>query len=265
MDYYKGKTAWITGASSGIGESLAFQLVGSGCNVILSSNQESELQQIQAKIRKQGGACEILPFDLSDPDSIIPVAQKALSCYGRLDFLFNNGGISQRSLIAETSLQIDRKIMEVNYFSSIALSKAILPHMISQGGGTIVVTSSLSGLFGFPLRSAYCASKHALHGFYETLRIEHQHDKISVTIACPDRVRTKISLNALDRNGNPHGTMDARQDKGITPDQCARDILRAVEKGKIIALIGGSERFAVYLKRFLPALFYKLIGKVKVT
>jgi len=263
--FYRGKTAWITGASSGIGESLAYQLAGYGTNVIISSNQEAELRSVQTKIKLQGGNCEIIPFDLSDPNCIPGAAEQAFSCFGTIDFLFNNGGISQRSLVVETPITIDRKIMEVNYFSNVALAKAVLPRMIAQGGGSIAVTSSLSGLFGFPLRSAYCASKHALHGFYETLRIEHQHDNIFVTIACPDRVRTRISIHALDRDGKPHGTMDARQDKGISPEKCANDILRAVRKRKIIVLIGGTERFAVYLKRYIPSLFYKLIGKVKAT
>jgi len=155
--------------------------------------------------------------------------------------------------------------MEINYFANIALTKSVLPQMIKNGGGHIAVTSSLSGLFGFPLRSAYCASKHALHGFYETLRIEHLKDNIKVTIACPDRVRTNISVNAIDSTGKAHGRMDERQDKGITADQCAHEIIRAVKKDKIVVLIGGFERVSVYLKRYIPSLFYKMILKASIT
>jgi dehydrogenase/reductase SDR family member 7B len=259
------KVAWITGASSGIGEALAYRLAGSGCSLVLSSNQPEELKNIRQEIINKGGKCIILPFDLSDPNAIQGAGQEAISAFGRIDLLFNNGGISQRSLIIETPLENDRRIMEINYFSNIALAKLILPQMIRNGGGHIIVTSSLSGLFGFPLRSAYCASKHALHGFYETLRIEHIKDNIKVTIACPDRVKTNISYNALNSEGKSYARMDERQDKGITADQCAMEIIRAVRKDKIVVLIGGFERISVYLKRYLPSLFYRMIANVKTT
>ena len=265
MKDFTHKTAWITGASSGIGESLAYELSGKGCNLVLSSNQPEELQRVAEKIRSRGGNCSVLPFELSQVDSIPLIARQAIATYGKIDLLFNNGGISQRSFINETPIENDRRIMEINYFSNIAITKAILPQMIRNGGGHIAVTSSLSGLFGFPLRSAYCASKHALHGFYETLRIEYLKDNIKVTLACPDRVRTNISLNALDSSGKAHGLMDERQDKGITPEQCAREIIRAVRKEKIVVLIGGFERISVYLKRYVPSLFYRMIARVKIS
>jgi dehydrogenase/reductase SDR family protein 7B len=265
MKEFKNKVAWITGASSGIGEALAYQLSALGCLLVISSNQEDELVRVQEQVLKNGGKCVSLPFDLSDAAGIPSIADRAISAFGKVDLLFNNGGISQRSLINETPLDNDRKIMEINYFSNIALTKCILPQMISNGGGHIAVTSSLSGLFGFPLRSGYCASKHALHGFYETLRIEHIQDNIKVTIACPDRVKTRISINALDPDGKAYGKMDERQDKGITAEECAQTIIHAVRKDKIVVLIGGFERIAVYLKRYLPSVFYRMIAKVKTT
>jgi dehydrogenase/reductase SDR family member 7B len=265
MKEFKDKTAWITGASSGIGEALAYRLSDLGCSVVISSNQPLELARVKDTILAKNGKCVDLPFDLSDSASIPSIASKAIAAYGKIDLMFNNGGISQRSLINETPLENDRKIMEINYFSNIALTKSVLPQMIQNGGGHIAVTSSLSGLFGFPLRSAYCASKHALHGFYETLRIEHISDNIKVTIACPDRVRTNISVNALNSGGKAHGVMDTRQDKGITADMCAKEIIKAVRKDKIVVLIGGFERISVYLKRYLPGLFYRMIAKVKAT
>jgi dehydrogenase/reductase SDR family member 7B len=265
MKDFTKKVAWITGASSGIGLELAYQLADQGCAIIISSNQPEELAKIQAKVIANGGRCKSLPFDLEDSKIIPVIAKEAIVAFGRIDLLFNNGGISQRSLIHETPIENDRRIMEINYFSNITLTKCILPQMISNGGGHIAVTSSLSGLFGFPLRSAYCASKHALHGFYETLRIEHIQDNIKVTIACPDRVRTNISLNALNSQGAAHGKMDERQDKGITAAQCAREIISAVKKEKVLVLIGGVERISVYIKRYFPSLFYKMIAKVKTT
>jgi dehydrogenase/reductase SDR family member 7B len=259
------KVAWITGASSGIGEALAYRLADIGCTLIISSNQADELNSICKNIISKGGKCKSLPFDLEDSGSIPGITKEAIDAFGRIDLLFNNGGISQRSLINETPVANDRRIMEINYFSNITLTKCILPQMIKNGGGHIAVTSSLSGLFGFPLRSAYCASKHALHGFYETLRIEHIHENIKVTIACPDRVRTSISVHALNPQGKAHGKMDERQDKGITASRCAAEIIRAVRKEKVIVLIGGFERISVYLKRFFPSIFYRMIARVKVT
>lgn len=265
MENLRNKVAWITGASSGIGEALAYALHKEGCRLIISSNQPEELEIVKKSITEKGGECAALPFDLTQIEIIEQISQKAIQVFGRIDFLFNNGGISQRSLVNETPLENDRRIMEINYFSNIAITKALLPHMIDNKRGHIIVTSSLSGLFGFPLRSAYCASKHALHGFYESLRIEHLTDNIDVTIACPDRVRTKISINALAADGKPHGKMDARQDKGITAEQCALDMIKAMKKKKIVVLIGGFERISVYIKRFVPSLFYRMISKVSPT
>ncbi len=265
MNRFAGKTAWITGASSGIGEALAYNLARQGCRLILSSNQPEELSRVCSTATSMGATCKPVVFDLSEADSIAEIVEKVLEEYPVIDFLFNNGGMSQRSLVLETPLVNDRRIMEINYFSNIALTKALLPSMINQGGGHIAVTSSLSGLFGFPLRSAYCASKHALHGFYETLRIEHKKENIRVTLACPDRVKTQISMNALAANGKEYGKMDVRQDKGISADQCAKAILKAVRKNRFIVLIGGAERFSVYLKRYFPWLFYRMIGNVKPT
>jgi short-subunit dehydrogenase len=265
MKDLRNKVAWITGASSGIGEALAYALHKEGCHLIISSNQQDELDKVKENILSTGGVCAALPFDLTQIEAIEQISQQAVGIYGKIDLLFNNGGISQRSLINETPLDNDRRIMEINYFSNIAITKSVLPHMIQSQAGHIVVTSSLSGLFGFPLRSAYCASKHALHGFYESLRIEHLKDNINVTIACPDRVRTRISLNALAANGKPHGKMDARQDKGITAEECALAMIKAMKKKKIIVLIGGFERISVYLKRFVPSIFYRMISKVSPT
>jgi len=154
MKSLQGKTAWVTGASSGIGEALSLQLANQGCQLIMSSNQPDELTKLEDKIRNMGVKCHSIPFDLSDRLSVKQAAEMAIKVYGRIDLLFNNGGISQRSLISETPEENDRKIMEINYFANISLTKAILPHLIAHGGGHIAVTSSLSGLFGFPLRSA---------------------------------------------------------------------------------------------------------------
>ena len=177
----------------------------------------------------------------------------------------NNGGISQRSEISETSIEMHRKIMEIDFFSYIIITKTVLPSMIASGGGYIAATSSISGKFGFPLRSAYASAKHAIQGFFETLRIEMLSHNISVTIAYPGRVNTKISVNALKADGSAHGTLDAGQAGGITAEKCAQQYIKAIKHRKPEILIGGKELLMVHIKRFFPRLFFKIIGNIKPT
>lgn len=263
--YYKGKTAWISGASSGIGEALAKRLAGLNAQVIISSNDIPELNRVKEEIEEKGGSVIALPFDLSDPSEVEKAADHVLSENANIHFLFNNGGVSQRNKAMETPISIDRKIMEINYFSGINLTKKLLPRMIEQGGGHIVATSSISGIFGFPLRSAYAASKHALHGFYESLWTEYHNENIRTTIVCPGRVKTNISFHAISKNGLPHGKMDAGQAGGISPDKCAVQILNAVRKNRRRVFIGGKELILARIKIYFPWLFYRLVLKIKPT
>lgn len=257
--------AWITGASSGIGEALSYQLNAKGAYLILSSRRREELERVRL-------ACpypekiSILTLDLEDAPTLAAKAKEAETLYGRIDILFNNGGISQRDTALNTSLEVDRRIMEINYFGAIALSKALLPGMIERGRGHHVITSSATGIISTPLRSAYAAAKHALHGFYDALRAEHHDDNIQITLICPGFVRTQISVNALKGSGQKHAVMDNAQDKGLSPETCARRMIRAVEKGKEEVYIGGwKELMGIYVKRFFPPLYSRLIRKMAVT
>jgi dehydrogenase/reductase SDR family member 7B len=262
-DYFRGKTAWITGGSSGIGEALAKRLALLGARVIISSNDLEGIEKSIATIQSLGANVLSLPFNLSDPAEVDAAADEFLDKYGSIDFLFNNGGVSQRTTAIETPLSTDRKIMEVNFFSGVILTKKLLPSMIKNGGGHIVATSSISGLFGFPLRSAYSASKHAMHGFYESVWTE-LHDKgIKTTLVCPGRVKTNISVNALGLDGNPHGKMDQGQAEGISPDECALQILKAVMKNRRQVLVGGKELLLARIKRLFPYVFYKIVTRIK--
>jgi len=173
--------------------------------------------------------------------------------------------LSQRSNASDTPLEVDRRIMEVNYFGNIALTKAVLPYFQKQQSGHVVVISSIAGKFGFFLRSAYAASKHALHGFYESLLLEEEKNGVKVTIACPGKINTNISVNALNSSGSTHGEMDHNQETGMTAQECVTQLLKAVEKEKKEVLIGNKEIKAVTLKRFLPSLFWKVIKKQKTT
>lgn len=262
---FEDKVAWITGASSGIGEALAKQLAKSGAKVIISSFDEKELKRVQSEVKETRHPIEFLEFDLSIPEDVQKAAFEVLKKFGRVDFLFNNGGVSQRTMTIDTSIELDRKIMETNYFSGVILSKALLPSMIENGSGHIIATSSISGLFGFPLRSAYAASKHALHGFYESVWTELSRKGIKTTIVCPGRVKTNISMHALDRDGNAHGKMDAGQASGISTEKAAKEILHAVQKNRRTVLVGGKELLMVHIKRFFPGLFYYLVTRIKPT
>jgi short-subunit dehydrogenase len=260
---FKDKVIWITGAASGIGEALAYQAIAYGGKLILSDVDRPGLSRVADACTSSGASVLDLPLDLASRTSIEQAVEVAIGHFGRVDVLINNGGISQRSLTWETPLEVDQKIMNVNFFGAVILTKAVLPHMMKAGSGCIAATSSITGKFGFPLRSAYAASKHATQGFFETLSIELADQNISVTIAMPGRVRTNISVNALTRDGTPHGQMDPGQAAGITAERCARKYLDAIHQRKHEVLIGGRELMIVHIRRFLPSLFYRLARKIK--
>ncbi len=265
MSIFKNKLCWITGASSGIGEALALELAKQGANLILSSNQPHELERVHKMCAKYTNYCKLVAFDLSKPYEVQKTAQEILSDYGTPFLLVHNGGISQRSLIAETSMDLHRKIMEIDFFSYVLITKTVLPKMMEAKEGYIAATSSISGKFGFPLRSAYASAKHAIQGFFETLRIEMLPHNISVTIAYPGRVNTNISVNALKSDGTAHGTMDPGQAGGITAEKCAKIYLSAIKKREPEVLIGGKELLMVHIKRFFPRLFFRMVSRIKPT
>jgi short-subunit dehydrogenase len=202
----------------------------------------------------------VFPLDLTDGDSIKQVSNEVLSKF-QIDILFNNGGISQRSLTSETTIENDRKIFEVNYFGHVQMTKAVLPQMLARKSGHIVTISSLTGKWGFYLRSAYAASKHALHGFFDSLRMEVEDLGIRVTLITPGFIATEISKHAIDKSGNPSGEMDNNQAQGILAEDCAKQILKGIFSGKEEFGVGGKELRALFLHRYFPRLFKKILKK----
>lgn len=259
---FSGKIAWITGASSGIGESLVHQFVRSGATVIASSNDITGLERVKADCGKDSMRVYCLPFDLSETSGIEKIVEQQVSKLGRIDFLLNIGGISQRARIDETPMWLDRKIFEINYFGTIALTKAVLPYMIRERSGYILATSSISGRFGFPLRSAYSASKQALHGFIETLYLENKKNNIKASVIIPGRVKTSISFHALDAEGKEHGKLDAGQAKGVSPERAAEIIVRGIIKNKREILVGKNELMMLHIRRYYPWLFFRIADKI---
>lgn len=255
---FENKVSWVVGASSGIGEEIAKQINAFGGIVILSARNGEKLKAVQAQLTNPADSM-ILELDLEDQSNFEEKVNAIKEKYGRIDFLFNNGGLSQRGEAADTSIDIDRRIMEINYFGNIALTKAVLPLMQAQKSGHIVVISSIAGKFGFYLRSAYAASKHALQGFYESVLLEEAKNNINVTLAYPGKINTEISKSALNASGEAHGVMDHNQETGMPADVCVKKLLKAVTKKKKSILIGNKEIWAVYIKRFSPALFWRVI------
>ncbi len=263
MTAFKNKVVWITGATSGIGEALVLAFAKEGAKLVISARRADELQRVKNTLKTADENVLILPLDLSDTSNVNALTQQVISTFGRIDILINNGGISQRSLTKETPLEIDRKIMEVNFFGTIALTKSVLPHLLKQKSGHIIAMSSIAGKFGFYFRSAYSASKHALHGFFESLRMEIYNDNVNVLIVCPGKIKTNISINAVTGDGGKHNKMDESQEQGLSAEACAQQILQAIEKKKEEVFIGGKELRAVWVKRLFPKLFSKIIRKQK--
>ncbi|MBN1118857.1 MAG: SDR family NAD(P)-dependent oxidoreductase [Bacteroidales bacterium] len=259
---FNNKVFWITGASSGMGKAVSIEIAKSKCRLIISDRDAAGLTETAKIIESSGSQVRIEPLDMSDSAAIMQTAEKVLSDGEKIFGLYQFAGISQRSLVTENPLENDRLIMEVNFFGVVALTKAILPSMIENGGGQLAVASSIVGKFGFPYRSAYSASKHALHGFFETLLAENSKNNIKVSVLIGGRIRTNISKFAIDKDGNEHGKLDAGQANGISPEKAAIQICRGLRREKKEVLVGGSELIMVQIRRFLPALYYKLAKKI---
>jgi len=264
-ELFGGRIAWVTGASSGIGEALVYEFVRLGARVIASSNDPEGLDRIKNRCGDRSGMVVIVPFDLAETGNIKEIVDSQINSLGKIDFLLNIGGISQRARIEDTPLWLDRKIFEINYFGTIALTKAVLPYMVSRKSGHILATSSISGRFGFPLRSAYSASKQAIHGFFETLYLENKSSNIRASVIIPGRVITQISLHALDGEGNEHGKLDDGQAKGLTPEKAAKKIIRGIITDKREILVGRSELLLLYIRRIWPWLFFRIADKIRST
>lgn len=261
MDF-KDKVVWITGASSGIGEALAYAFSSEGAKLILSSRHAEGLERVRRNCPGDGREVVILPLDLADLPSLPQKVEQALAAFGRIDILVNNGGVGQYSRAADTSLAVDQAIMLTNYLGQVALTKGVLPAMIQRKSGHIVVVSSVAGKFGAPMRSAYSASKHALHGFFESLRAEIWRDQIKVTLVCPGFVRTNLRANALQADGTPRGKAANPYRDALSPEACAAQIMKAIAQGKEEVYIG-RQGLAIYAYRFFPGLFSLVVRRMR--
>lgn len=264
MTQLRDKTVWITGASSGIGEALAYEMAQAGAKVILSARHEKELQRVRENC-VHPGIHVVIPFDLENYHVLEDKANEVLKQHGPIDLLINNGGISQRYLATDALLKVDEKIMHTNFLGTIALTRPVLKGMLERNSGHIVTVSSILGFYGMQTRSAYSASKHALRGYFESLRNELAKTEIKITMVYPGYVKTQISTHALLGNGSSYGKIDRFHLNAIPPEKCAEKIKGAIELDKPELIVAGlKERFGLLIMRFLPAVFRFLAPRLEV-
>ena len=265
MAQIQNKIVWVTGATSGIGEALVHALAKEGAKIVLSARREDELQRVAKEASLSVENSLILPLDLAKNDDYSAEVKKVLDKFGRVDILINNGGVSQRSLAKETTVAVDKQIMEVNFFGTVSLTKAVMPSMLANKSGMVVAISSAVGKFGSPWRSGYSASKHALHGFFDSLRAECYDDNLKVLIVCPGFIQTNVSINALTGTGAKNNSMDAGTAAGLTSAEAARQIISAIKADKEEIVVGQfKEKLGVWVKRHFPSIFSVMIRKMAV-
>jgi short-subunit dehydrogenase len=257
-----GKTVWVTGASSGIGAALARRIAEKGATVVASARRRDRLEELRAAC--PGAFVHVLPMDLADTGSLPAVARKAQELAGPIDVLVNNAGLGQNSVALDTPTAIVEQIMRTNYLGPVTLAHALLPGMLERGAGQLVTVTSILGKFGIRRRSAYSASKHALHGYFDSLRVELRDlgaTGVQVTLLCPGWVRTELEVRALTADGTPRGSETRAGTTGMTADEFARRALVPIRRGKAEACIGGIEVWGVWVKRFVPSLLHLALSR----
>jgi len=252
------KTIWITGASSGLGEAMAVMLGNDTNRLILSARRTEELERVKTSCQNPDNVM-VLPMDMAEKTGMEGLTKRVMDRFGVPDIVILNAGISNRSYIKDTNYDVFERVMEVNFFGNVALSKAILPHFIRSKSGKFVVISSLSGKFASPGRGAYSASKHAIHGYFDTLRMEHTKDNISVMLVCPGFVQTNVTRNSLTGKGVPQGKLDKTTKNGMQSDEAASRIIDGIKRGKQEIAFGGREKMGLLIKRFFPSMLNKIV------
>ncbi len=257
---FKDQTVWVTGASSGIGEALSMALARQGARLILSGRKVAELERVAAAC---GGLSRhrVMPFDTTNYPALPDIVAQAWDCFGGVDVLVNNAGVSQRSLALETRLEVYRTLLEVDLYAPIALSHLNLPRMVARGGGRFVTIASVAGKIGAPMRSGYSAAKHGLYGYFDAIRAENAANGIQVHMIAPGSVRTNVSRNALSADGSQRGTSDDAIEHGMPVEDAVRRMLSGIARGKRDILVAqGRERLAVYMRRFWPEKAFDMVA-----
>jgi dehydrogenase/reductase SDR family member 7B len=262
MGRFTNKVIIITGASSGIGRALALQMAEKNAHLVLTSRRPDELKPVAEACSAKGAICTSLYIDMEVPATIDAFTAKIKSQFKTVDVLINNAGISQRSKAEATNIEVDRKIMEVNFFGPVYLTKSLWPLLSLSSHANVVLMSSVVGTFGFPLRSAYSASKHALEGFFESWMLENKQPNISFTTIAPGRIKTNISRAALTADGSSHQQMDPGLERGISAESCARKIIDGIVGNKRKVYVAQNEMVLIALRKCFPYLYFKIAKKI---
>lgn len=256
------KVVWITGASSGIGEAIAIELAKYNCKLVLSARRKDELERVATLTKLSAKDYLVLPIDLEQYEQVEIWTQNVIDKFSRIDVLVNNGGISQESLALETSQIVEQKLMDINYFGNVAISKSVAKVMQQQKSGKIAITTSILGKFGLPGLSTYAASKHALYGFYESFRLELVKDNIDVLLVAPGFINTNVALNAIKGDGSIRNTNSQAQENGMKTAVFAKKFVSAIKSNRKHKYIGSKELLSVPFKTFFPNLFYSIMYKM---
>ena len=260
MDF-KGKNVIVTGASSGIGLALAREFAASGANVMLGARSEGKLQEAVAAIRDAGGTADYVVTDVVSEEDCRRLVESTVAAYGGLDILICNAGLSMRALFDDVDLGVLHRLMDVNFWGAVNCCKYALPYL-QRSHGSIVGVSSVAGLHGLPGRTGYSASKYAMTGFLETLRIENMKKGLHVMIACPGFTASNVRFSALTADGSQQGETPRNEAKMMTPEQVARIIMRGIKRRKRLCLMEYEGRLTHFIKKFSPALLDKLFYMV---
>lgn len=255
------KVVWITGASSGLGEALAKACAKQGAQVILTARRFEVLEQVRANLFQPERHISFA-MDVTDEAQVQHTYAQVLEKFGRIDWLINNAGLSQRALISDTSMHTERAIMEIDYFSQVFLTKTVLPTLLKQQSGRVVFISSVAGLLGTQYRASYSAAKAAIHLWANSLRAEVAEQGVQVSVVFPGFVQTNVSFNALNGAGQAQGHQDEAIANGLSADDFAAQVLKALMHGKeYIVVAGAKEKLGVMLSRLSPKALYKVIRK----
>ena len=264
MKRFDNKTVIVTGASSGIGEALAREFAARGARVMLGARSGEKLARIAAEITASGGTALWHEADVTSEEACRTLIDKTVEAFGGIDILICNAGLSMRALFDDVELQVLHRLMDVNFWGTVNCCKYALPYL-QRSRGSVVGISSVAGLHGLPGRTGYSASKYAMTGFLETLRIENLKKGLHVMIACPGFTASNVRFSALTADGSAQGETPRNEAKMMTAEEVARIVANATACRKRLCLMEAEGRATHFIKKFAPGfldrMFYWVMSK----
>ncbi|MBN1118239.1 MAG: SDR family oxidoreductase [Bacteroidales bacterium] len=250
---FDNKVVIVTGASSGIGLACAKAFIAKNSKVVMAARSEDTLKKLSHEFECQGGKCIYIKTDVTIEEDCKRLVDETIKKYGRIDILINNAGISMRALLKDVKIEVLKKVMDVNFWGTVYCTKFALPY-IQESKGTIVGISSIAGFHGLPGRTAYSASKAAMQGFLESVRIENLKKGVQVLILSAGFTSSNIRMNALDADGNPQIETPLPEERLTSPDRVARNVLRSIRKRKRNRIMTAEGQLMIFFQRIIPVL-----------